>query len=406
MTLKILMITRIYPYPAQSGDLIYTAGLIGGLSADPDIALSVFCGNGLPSVSQELAVKWFGTHGYASRKADLAALIGPFPRAAERALPKAAMAQLSAVLAQNQFDLVLLNDSCTVKALALVQAVKLPVIYLSHNVVSDILPEIAAKVISQPRRWLQMRDAEKYQRLEPEMVKAVSGLTAITEEDLKRYSQLGCCAPCAELKPGYQAMDRIEPLEMRQRKRVAVLVGSFEWNAKISNLREILAAYARYRSANTGDPFILRVTGKASPVLLKRLRLAYPDVELTGSFDHIEDVILDARVALALEELGGGFKLKTLDYIFSHLAIVGFSHALAGSDLQPNKSYVAAVSFDDAMTKIHDLMSNFERLDALTKAAYERAQKAYNWEDRIAKLISLIREAILFYQSRNLNDKE
>lgn len=394
MTLRVLYITRVFPFPAHAGDLQYTAGLISALSAHSGIDLTVFCGAGLPASLPSGSTVWRGSSRQPGRLADFRALVGFWPRAAERALTSEAIRKLRSLVQSGKFDLAVVNEAATVKAISVLKSFGIPIVYVSHNVESDIRPMIASRVQYPLLGLLQRIDARKYQRAEMMLLRSAKGITAITGEDGKRYRELGYAGPIIVLRPGYNG-DRLPvSLPCSQRERVAVLVGSFEWNAKILNLRLLLDAFRRFRAANNGSSFRLRVAGRISSNLHRRLKSEFPEVEIVGSFGELQSVIGDTRIALVLEEVGGGFKLKTLDYVFSNIAIVAFQHAMRGTDLIPGQDYLSVNSVDEAMHEIERVIDDCDLLSHMAGSSFNKMKELYDWDRRSELFFQLCRGVI------------
>ena len=389
MTMRILFITRVYPYPCHAGDLQYTAGIIESLSAMDETQVNVFCGNGVPDIIPTSTINWLGKNETTGHAADFRSLVSIYPRAAERALSSSALKALGIVLEENEFDIVLLNEAVTAKAKPILDKYNLPSIYISHNVDADIRPQIAAASKKRFIRWIQMLDAIKYRKMELSFLKQVQAFTAISREDQDRYKELGYSLPSEILKPGYTHSVLEETLPHYMRKNIAVLVGSFEWNAKLANLEMILEAYKSYMAKPSSQPFHLRIAGKADPKVVKRLTNQYPQVEFMCPFEHLSDAVKEARVALVLEEMGGGFKLKILDYIFSNLAIVAFPHAMQGTELAAGLEYQDAPTMEKAIEIVGQLIEDVERLEKMTHAARQKAETEYDWNERATILLTL-----------------
>ncbi|GGB26361.1 glycosyltransferase [Allosediminivita pacifica] len=389
--MNLLFVVRTYPYPPYAGDLRFNADLISALAMQTDVNITVFCGSGLPeNPGPEGTATWTGIGGTQGRMADLRSILGSLPRAAERAMSPEARRELGKLLDAQSFDAVVLSESCTAPAAEIVASRGLPIIYVSHNVDIDIRPRIASEVTRPGLRQLQHRDAEKYRRMELALLERADGITAITSEDAARYRDLAPGKPVVEMSPGYSGKPAKVPENMAgTTEALAVIVGSFEWNAKLRNLDTILSAYER--AGGQGAGFRLRIAGRMAPGRVETYRAAYPDVEFTGEFGALEDVVSDARMALVLEDLGGGFKLKILDYIFSRLAIVAYPHAMAGSGLTPGAHYVAVDDPDEAMTRISELVGDIDELKTMSTKALEHAQERFSWEPRASALLELCR---------------
>jgi polysaccharide biosynthesis protein PslH len=393
MTLKILFITKAYPYPAQTGDLRYTAGLIESLSRFPLVNVTVFCGAGLPASLPAETVLWRGQEWQPNFMTDIGSIFSRYPRGAARAYGPGAKRNLEKLLTKNTFDLALINEAVCAKAVPIITKFKIPALYISHNVESDIRPRIAAQISGVLRRWLQRLDAQKYCRMELDLLQKVTGLSAITEEDRARYAQLAPNLRSIILKPGYSKDEEILPMSDAPRAARAVLIGSFEWGAKRLNLERILKAYRQFSKLNGGG-FPLRIAGKMPPAFLDQLRKSYPEVEFFGSFDRLSEVVQDANVALVLEDLGGGFKLKTLDYIFNGLAIVGLPKAMTGSGLVAHQEYLAVNSIEAAMPAIASLIKDQSRVKRLATLAHLKADGQFHWSERGVKLLEFIQELL------------
>lgn len=391
MKLEILFITRIYPYPAQTGDLRYTSGLIESLAALPMVNLTVFCGSGRPASQPKGSILWVGPKKRPDFMSDIASLLSRYPRGAARACDARAIRDLRRLLADKKFDAALLNEAVCAKAVPAISRSNTPILYVSHNVEADIRPKIAAAVQAPLKRSLQCLDAKKYRKMELDLLKTVAGLTAITEQDSARYAQLAPDLRSIVIKPGYSKDREILPFPVQPRPAKAVLIGSFEWGAKRLNLEKILSAYAKFSNLERGG-FPLCIAGKMPKRLLGQLRQKYPEVEFISNFDRLAKIAEAANIALVLEDLGGGFKLKTLDYIFSGLAIVGLPAAMSGSGLTADEDYIAVPSIEAAMPEIARLMQDPLRVKQLAASAHSKAEGKFDWSERANRLLEFIEQ--------------
>src|SRR5205085_3085674 len=99
--------------------------------------------------------------------------------------------------------------------------------------------------------------------------------------------------------------------------RRVVLVGSYRWVAKQHNLRALAAAADE---AFTRHGIVLDVVGDA-PAELRAALAGCRAVRLHGFADALAPFMADARMALVPEAIGGGFKLKLLDYVFHRVPV-------------------------------------------------------------------------------------
>ena len=105
-------------------------------------------------------------------------------------------------------------------------------------------------------------------------------------------------------------------------ERRVVLVGSFHWLVKQQNLQAFLAV---------ADPLFARhgitldVVGSMPEALAAALRSKLRATVLHGFVDDTRPLLAGARIAVVPEAIGGGFKLKFLDYLFGRVPIASSS---------------------------------------------------------------------------------
>jgi len=391
--MRLLVLITRYPYPANSGDLIYNAGLIEALDRDPGTALTVYCGEPRPQEAPAPpgGATWhFGAS--KSRAADLRSLVSAHPRTAQRCHSEADLKQIAALIAAQGFDHVLISEASSGRGLARFRAAapeKTRFVYVAHNVDTLVRIEAAREMRSPVLRPLVMMDGRKGARLEQRVLRDCDCMTAISPEDLVEFDQLAPDLPKLVLRPAYSGTRRTERNIDATSTRCAVLVGSFNWYVKQVNLLELVEAHAKARDKGAVD-FGLRIAGRMPPKLAQYLTQRYPHLDLRPSFERLEDVLHDARVAVVLERLGSGFKLKILDYIFARVPIIAYANAMAGSDLQPGTGFLAMKTMQEAMAGIQGVIDDFATLNGLQNAAFARASDLYDWDARREALLAFL----------------
>ena len=392
MKMKLLLVTTEYPYPAHSGDRMVTASLIEQFALEADIELSVFCGNGCPArTALKENIHWISGTRKQNKFVDFISLFSNYPRAALRAISKRDAAAISKLAQKENYDALIINLCACAPAIQFLDSadIQSKIIYLSHNAEALIRPKIAKSIPNPLLRFLQTIDAFKYCKLENKLIRCVDGITAMSELDAEYYKSQAKGRPCAVLKPAYSG-ERVPSREISpQTPPIAVLVGSFFWGAKQMNLKEILNGYEQFCSGSNCQ-FKLRIAGQMPDKLLKKLSRAHPDIEFYGSFADLSEVLSDARVALVLERLGGGFKLKILDYVFHRVPILAYPEAMVGSGLEPNINYIAASNIETAMFSLNETINDFPLLNDLQFNSFSLAKKLFNWPDRTMELKKFI----------------
>ena len=99
-------------------------------------------------------------------------------------------------------------------------------------------------------------------------------------------------------------------------------------------------------------------------------------------------------MGLVVEETGGGFKHKTLDYIFNHLPIAAITGSMAGLPLTPGLDYLSFESMRELAQGVLAVIDDIERLNSLQQAAYEKCESGFDWSDRGRTLYDAIQQAV------------
>jgi glycosyltransferase involved in cell wall biosynthesis len=189
------------------------------------------------------------------------------------------------------------------------------------------------------------------------------------------------------LTPGYDGAVSARTCIDASVPRRVVMVGNYHWVAKSENLRQFVAAADAVFHANG---IVLDVVGAMPTALAQELRATAQATVLHGFVDDIAPVFANARIAVVPEEIGGGFKLKFLDYIFGRVPVASLSHATAGL---PDEVRRAMVCADDVPALVNAIVAHIDDTDGLSArqdAALQAAQARYRWADRGRDLLAAI----------------
>ena len=120
-------------------------------------------------------------------------------------------------------------------------------------------------------------------------------------------------------------------------RRVAV-VGNYQWTAKQINLSAWLeAADPILQNAGVG----IDVVGDAPESIRKAWEARVKATRFHGFVEDLGEFLAARRMGLVIEQTGGGFKLKTLDYIFNRLPIAAIRGSMAGLPLTQGLDYLS-----------------------------------------------------------------
>ncbi len=402
--MKCLWLTRKYPRPINSGELIYSDGLIRSF-ARTGVDLTVIAHDneeapvgdgGEDGVHRdEDGVEWrLGSPRLGSR---LGSLFTPCPSDSWRLKNGGPEKALVAALATERWDVLLLDHAAMGWALGPIRARRRSggiqgdpiLVYLSHNHEAKVRREVAKHSPARlPRRLALRLDAEKYARQEEALCREVDLVTAITETEVEAYRENFPRQRYLCLTPGYEGEIHADREITAETPRRVIMSGSFEWIAKRINLERFLENASR-PLAEAG--IALQIVGKTEENFRTAMRERFPGVDFVGRVPEMTPYLIDARMGLIVEEFGGGFKLKTLEYIFHGLPLAGLDHAVESLPLRSPENILLAPDTPSLLESIRDIIDDFAALNRMRRTSLEICRESFRWEERGRNLRDTLR---------------
>ncbi|MEQ1941942.1 glycosyltransferase [Mesorhizobium sp. VNQ89] len=266
-------------------------------------------------------------------------------------------------------------------------------VYVAHNHESTLRPRVAQQYSGNALMKAALKfDAAKARRLEQKLVEASDLVTAITDDDAELFRRNAPGKRVVTLLPAYNGpVDADWQITPATAKRV-VMMGSFEWIAKQENLKRFAeAANEPFRAAGIE----LTIIGKVDSAFAESVRSQSPVCNFLGFVDNPESIIRDARMGLMVDEMGGGFKLKYLDYIFRGLPVASISSQAVGLPLILDDCMLLGSSAGDLVARVVDNIDDFNRLNEMKWRAYAGCRGKFDWPSRGAILRKAIEETRL-----------
>lgn len=403
--MRCLWLTRKYPRPVNSGELIYSDGMIGSF-ADAGADLTVVAhdneenpvGDGSESsvFQDEQGVVWrLGHPQLGGRLGSLATKLPSDSFRLKNGGPKDALAN---ALRDETWDVVVVDHAAMGWALGdLVRgrngSSTPKVVYLSHNHEAKIRREIAkhSPAGNPAKRWALKLDAEKYARQEDELCAKADLVTAITQTEVDAYRESFPNQNYLVMTPGYRGARHPDHEITEETPRRVVMSGSFEWIAKRMNLETFLASAAQ-AFADAGVE--VQIVGKTDEEFRKSIQDRYPSVDFVGRVPEMTPYLQNARMGLIVETLGGGFKLKALDYLFHRLPLAGLNHAVDGLPHESPEEVLLMRTMPSLVREVIAAIDDVPRLNRMSETSFQKCVEAFEWKDRGQRLHDAI-EALL-----------
>src|SRR5262249_519668 len=109
----------------------------------------------------------------------------------------------------------------------------------------------------------------------------------------------------------------------------------------------------------------------------------------------LRPIFRSVRMGIVAERTGGGFKLKTLDYIFNRVPIAAIKGGIAGLPLTPDGHFLSFGSMRELANGVAMVIDDLARLNTLQEAAYKECESGFDWSVRGRTLLNAIRKAVI-----------
>ncbi len=392
--MRCLWIGRYIPYPIDEGMKLYSAKLIESFAASGVEVCALGYGQSQLAPTKP-GVRWEAVP--CERGKNLGGLVNRLPIAAAVDGTPAYRSLLDVKLREH-WDVIVLDSYASGWALERCQRYRTMhgqaiLVHVSHNHEAAVWCSMALESSASPlHRWLIKRNANKVAQLERQLVRSVDLITTITDEDghelLNDLSRDGLSVEAAAisrltLMPGFDgAVARNRSITSLTPRRV-VVVGSFTWVVK----RENLSRFVQHADPVFADHGIeLVIAGQVPNDLQQSLSLTCRATKFCGFVQELLPLLSEARIAVVPELIGGGFKLKFLDYFFGRVPVATVTAAASGIPA-PLRGQLLMGEDIAALTQcIVEHIEQVQDLNDRQTALFEQAAALFRWADRGVQL--------------------
>lgn len=295
-------------------------------------------------------------------------------------------------LLEARWDVVVVDGMQTAWVASLLDAERVGrVVYIGHNHEASMRQQIArSNPWASVRRPLLELDAAKTRRLERAVSRRADVVSSISAEDLERFSRDAPSARHVLVRPGWSGpSEPMQPTPMSDRPRRVGILGSFEWHPKQEGLRRFLAS-ADHVFDHHGIELV--IAGKVPDDFRRSLDDQLRATRFLGWVDDPTGVLEACRIGVIAEPLGGGFKLKALDYVFNDVAVASLAHSAAGLPFEAGTSMILG---DDEPALVEAIAATIDDpafLERVVLEAREIATEQFSWSAAARSLIDAVGE--------------
>ncbi len=342
--------------------------------------------------SEELdsRVQWEVVPG--NTRSQLRALLSSEPVVGARFGIPAFARRIEDCLASSNYDAVVVDQHGMAWSLPLIQripAARRPaIVHIAHDFETEVSHSIAASYRGNPLRKLALHlNARRTAAAERRLAASAALIVTLTSKDRDLFRSIGAKRSFLVLPPGYDGLRRAErQLTAASPRRVAI-VGSYSWTAKQINLATFLAdADAIFAQAGIE----LCIVGSAPKAFQARFEGQLVASRFLGFVDDLGRFLDTCRLGLVVETIGGGFKLKVLDYVLTRTPVAALGPALDGQAPEVIEHFIIKPDAEALARAIVDAIDDIEQLNSMQNSAYQAAVPLYDWREKGRDLLHAI----------------
>jgi glycosyltransferase involved in cell wall biosynthesis len=204
-------------------------------------------------------------------------------------------------------------------------------------------------------------------------------LTTITDDDRSTLGAAIAQDRSLSITPGYSSQIVSARRISAATPRRVIIMGSFQWVVKQVNLTRFL---------EIADPIFKKhaiemdVVGDIPKAFLAAVKARCSATHFHGFVTDVAPYLARARIGIVPESIGGGFKLKFLDYIFGRVPVATVSQAVAGLSEELQLAMLKNDSLGGLVDDIVTHIDRIEELNRLQERAFALGAAQFDWNVR------------------------
>lgn len=315
-------------------------------------------------------------------------VVSPLPNQAHAKASAEFRAEVRALLDACGWDVVVVDGMQVAWVAPLLIGSPATTVFVTHNHESSMRREVAAATPwTSVKRLVLGADAWKTARLERQMLELADVVTSITEEDRRKFEAQAPAARHVVVQPAWSGVEPTTVPAIADRPRRVGMLGSYEWHVKQENLRRFLDAAAPVFAQHEIE---LVIGGKMPAEIRHEFERAHPGVSFEGWVADPAAFLGTCRVGVVSEPLGGGFKLKILDYVFLRVPLACLVGCSVGLPLVGGEHMIEADDERSLADAIVRAIDQPELLRGLAQRAYDDVSASVSWPNAAQRILDAV----------------
>ena len=396
--LRVLFVSKRFPYPADTGGKIRTARLLEHLGREIDITLisnvehpkdDPYLGDVQKLCARFEPVPWREVPKRSPRfyARVIRRLASRYPVSVAGDYSRPLAERIRACLTRDRFDLLVCDF--VQPSINIDDRVDCPMLLFQHNVESIIFERHARTAGNALLRWFWRSQWRKMERFEREACGRFAGVVAVSEGDRALFAErfgarrtfaIPTAVDAEYFRPG------VAPVVDGR----IVFTGSMDWlpneDAVLFFADEILP---RVTARVPGATFT--VVGRSPSSRLRRRLSSRPDITITGRVDDVRPYLESAAAYVIPLRIGGGTRIKAYEAMAMAKSVVSTPIGVEGLPVRDGEHLVMAERAEDFADAVIDMLQDPARRHRLGQAARRFVEGSFTWPNATQAFIDACR---------------
>jgi polysaccharide biosynthesis protein PslH len=253
----------------------------------------------------------------------------------------------------------------------------LPLLIREHNFETTIYERFARQQKFPPLAWYMHMQTRRLLRFETRHLLHADVIAAITEDDAVRIREAADVGRM-EVVPAGVDLDSHAPADpAREEAATITLLGSMAWEPNLDAVQWFVSQIWPRIAEASGDARLI-IAGDAPP---RRIReLASARIEVPGFVEDLSGLLASSTVLAVPLRVGGGMRIKLLEYFARAKAVVATSIGAEGNVGRNGEHLLIADEASDFADAVLRLLRDPQLRRTLGGSARTLTEEVYSWE--------------------------
>lgn len=397
--MKLLFLTRKFPFPPVDGESLHLSSFYKSLSKSvPDIDIlsfntskHYFDPDSIPANENPYKNIWLVD--LDNRVKPIDAFCNLFSKQSfhiSRFISRDFEEKLALILSQNTYDLIVFESIYLDPYFSIVKKYSnAKVIIRAHNVEYEIWERVATNTKILLLKIYIKYLASKLKNYELANINRYDLLIALTERDLEIYKSNGLKIKSCVLPAGIEG-EKYTPLKLILDKKLKVsFLGSLDWIPNIEGLKWFIEK-CWSNTAIKENTIELHVAGRNTPGWI--YKYSGENIIIHGEIPDSREFINSCPVMIVPLLSGSGMRLKILEAMALGRVIITTSLGLEGINAKDGQEVLIADDQSGFIEKLLFCKDNFEAMKEISTGAREFFIRNYDIDTVVEKFLKIVQE--------------